>query len=116
MTDLDIFIEPDPSYKPKTPDDKAAWEAVTKLGRVKVDAPGAREAIRDSRGMYRIVPTEASAAAAVAPRAIADMSIDELKLMALTLGYKIEKQMKRSDLVAWLEKQVEALPVIDDDE
>ncbi len=112
---VQAWIEPNPAYKPSTAEEKAAFEAVKARGAFACSAPTALENVRSSKGMYRHRPDTPQAPTPPPVRNLADMSIEELKLMSLSFGIKIEKQMKKADLVAFLQSKVDAMPIIDDE-
>lgn len=110
-----VTIEPNPDYKP-APADKAAFEAVKARGPVKTDISTAMDNMRRSKGMYRLATAAPVAEPASMVKRLEDHENSELVAMALGLGIKIEKQMKKSELVAFLQKKIDAVDIIDDDE
>lgn len=109
-----VKIEVNPEFKAQTAQEKAALEAAKKSGQIEVSFATAMENIRQSGGLYRVVPTIQPEAAAK-PRRLDEMPNDELKLMMLNLGIKTEKQMKRADIISLIQTRLDAVEVLEDE-
>jgi len=111
-----VLLEPNPDYSKgmvgaasaKAKKDLAA------LKPIKVPYVTAVENIRNSKGLYRfgqekevVVPTSLS---------LEDRPIEELKAMLVTLGLKIEKKMKKADIITLIRRKLDEIEVVDDDE
>lgn len=92
-----VKLAANPAFKPATDEDKAALAAVKAKGAVEYDYVTAMENVANSRGLLVVVPDVAETQA-MAPRRLEDMSLEELKIMMLSLGIKTEKQMRRADV------------------
>lgn len=112
-----VKIGPNPAYKPAKGDEQA-FSAVKAAGEKTVSYVTAMEAVRNSGGMYRIVPeASAVAAPAVAVRMPEEMTRDELVLTAIQLGIDTtKKQMKKAELVKAIRLQMDSIQLLDDDE
>lgn len=111
-----VTIEPNPDFKPdaKKPSDKAQYEMVQQHGSKEVSYATAVEAVRNSNGMYRI---KDEGGVVVTPSVWhAGKTNQELLAMMVGLGVKTEKQMKRSDIIALIEKKLGEIEVEDDTE
>lgn len=109
-----VTIELDPSFSPK-PAEKAAYESAKAKGPLSVSFVAAQEAVALSGGMYRIRP-EGAPALPSAP-ALSDLPSEELKRMFISMGGKVPtgKQMKRQEIIAWIQKQMDGFEILDDD-
>lgn len=114
MPDM-VQIAFDPAFKPDTKEDKEAVEAAKKAGPKTVSRVTAVEAIRNSRGLYRIVAAEPEATAITEVR-LEDRSSDELKVMMLSLGITPRKQMKRTEIITLIQSRLDAVEIVGDDE
>lgn len=113
MPDM-VTIEVDPSFKP-TPDLKEQFEIAKRIGPKEVSDATAQEALRNSNGMYRIKETAPEVMEMPVVR-LEDKPLEELKLMMLQLGVKTEKQMKKSDVVALIQRKLDEVEIVDDAE
>lgn len=109
-----VTIELDPGYTPKAAD-KAAFEAAKAKGSLSVSWVAAQEAVANSGGMYRIRPDAAPALPSAPP--LSSLPSEELKRMFVSMGGKVPtgKQMKRQEIIAWIEKQMDGFEILDDD-
>lgn len=106
-----VTIEINPTFSPT---DKAAFEKAKKRGPQIVTYVSAMEAVKLSKGMYRIASAEPASIEVPSVR-LEDKTNDELKQMMLALGIKTEKQMKRSDIIALIRKRLDEIEVVDDE-
>lgn len=117
-----VEIEPNPSWKPEkglsasqAAQMKAAYADVEKRGRIEVTSVTAREALRRSHGMYRIATGQPE------PKApgVRFEDMDNKTLLQTyfsVMGAKpTEKQIRRADMIAAMEKQMEGIEVLSDD-
>lgn len=107
-----VKVEANPDYKPKDAEEKAAFEAAKKAGVQELPVVTATENVRNSNGMFRIVPNQP----VEAPRGpnLDTMPIEDLKVLMLSLGIKTEKQMKRSDIVTLIRTKLDSVEIIDE--
>lgn len=106
-----VQIEVDPAFK-AAPGDTATLAAAKKEGRVRVSFQTALENIKQSNGMYRIVPDEDPVVAPKA-QAIEDMDRNSLLAMAVSLGMKTEKVMKTTDLVRYVKGRLDQVEIVE---
>lgn len=104
-----VTMVPNPDYKPSTAAEKAAFD---KAQPFVVSFIQAMENIQLSKGMYMIQP-EAAKTVAPGPRALEDMSSEELKVMLVSLGIKTQKQMKRDDIIGLIRRKLAEIEVDD---
>lgn len=71
------------------------------------------ENVRNSNGAYTFEPISESAAPAVTP--LEDMDRDTLLSTAIGLGMKTSKQMKHSEIVAFVRKKMGEIEIVDDE-
>ena len=109
-----VKLAANPAYKP-TDATKADYALVKKQGEQSVDYVTAMENIQNSSGMYAIVPESPVAPSPMAPRALDDMDLSELKVMMLSLGVKTEKQMKKSDVIRLIKSKMEEIDIVEDE-
>lgn len=112
-----VRVGPNPGYKlPKdaSSEVKAAWAAIQKAIPLSLPYVSAMENVRNSGGMYAILP-DVVVPSASAVRMPEEMQSDELKLTALQLGIDLRKPMKKADLVAAVRKAMDAVQFLDDD-
>ena len=96
---------------------QAEWNAANKVGAVEVPAVTALEAIRQSKGMYRIKGEERPKEVTIGNRSLRDMTNPELKILAAQLGKPIRKKsITRGDLIKTIETALETVEVLDDSE
>lgn len=112
---LEVEIELNPAFKPKDAEGKALVEKVRRAGKLKVDYTTAMENIRNSGGMYRIVPQAAPVQAGAAPD-LETMSNESLKLMMANLGIKTEKVMKRPEIIKAIRLKLDDIQIVDDED
>ena len=107
-----VTLAANPMFVPKNEDEAAHFSAAKKQGKMLLDWTTAIENVRNSGGMYRIVPEPEPGKAAIPT--LEDMTVSQLRDAAIMQGIKIEKQMKRADLIRLLRsRQAE---ILDDDE
>lgn len=123
-----VNVGPNPNYKlpakdPKAdPEKAAAWSNLNANWTViKADRPKrlpyvtAMDNIRNSGGMYAILPEIVPEASVSTVRMPEDMTADELKLTALQLGVDLSKPMKKADLIKVVRKAMDAVALLEDD-
>lgn len=71
------------------------------------------ENVRNSGGGYTFEPISETAAPAV--NALEDMDRDTLLSTAIGLGMKTQKQMKHSEIVAFVRKKMGEIEIVDDE-
>lgn len=109
-----IGIGPNPNYKLPPGADaetKASWEAIQKSRPLRLPYITAMENVRNSKNMYAPIVEDAPSAPVPGPRLLEDMSIDEKKLMMVTLGIKTAKKMKMSDIDALIRRKLEEIDI-----
>lgn len=113
-----VKIAVDPAFKPETADEKEQFALAKKLGTKEVEFTTAKEAVKNSRGMYVIVPgSETKDEVAPPPeRALSDMTNQELLRIMVGMGVKTEKQMKRSQIIQVIEKKLAEVEIIPEDD
>lgn len=111
---LEATLGVNPSYKPVEKAQIAAYEIAKKKGNFKTDYANAMECLRNSDGLYRIVPEDAAPVAA-GPRLLEDMTSEELKIMMLQSGVTPQKQMKRAEVIKAIRIAMDAVTIEDDD-
>lgn len=112
-----ITHNPDFRVDKSAPDADAQTKAlaeVKKAAPVRVDYVTALENIRISKGMYRILP-EAQPVKVQVDSNLAEMSLQELKVMMLNLGVKTTKQMSRSQVITLIEKKLDEVELVEDE-
>lgn len=110
-----ITVNPDYKPDPKHLADKTQFELAKELGDREVSYSTAVEAVQNSKGLYKI--KDQAAGIVVTPSVWhAGKSNQELLAMMVGLGVKTEKQMKRSDIIALIEKKLGEIEVEDDTE
>jgi len=105
-------IGPNPGYTP-TNEDKAVYDEVVRRGVIELDTATAMENIVNAKGLYVVIEQEAEPNT-VAPRRLEDMTLDELKIMMLSLGIKTEKQMKRTDVERLIRSRMAEIDIVED--
>lgn len=109
-----VKLAANPAYKAVSDEDKALLKTIKAKGPVEYDYVTAMENIENSRGLYVIVP-EVEAAQSMAPRRLEDMSLEELKVMMLSLGIKTEKQMRRSDVERLVRAKMSEIDIVEEE-
>ena len=109
-----VKLAANPAFKPENDDDKAILKAVKAKGAVEYDYVTAMENMANGRGLYVIVPDEPEVAT-TAPRRLEDMSLEELKVMMLSLGIKTEKQMRRSDVERLVRAKMAEIDIVEEE-
>lgn len=115
-----VKVGPNPNYKlPKDAEAaraaKPIWEKIRAEQPKMLDHVTAMENIKNSGGMYAILPEAAPQSTASAVRLPEEMTADELKLTALQLGVDLKKPMKKADLVAAVRRAMDAVQLLEDD-
>ena len=118
---LKAFIEPNPNYTPKTPEDKAAYAAIVDLhkerGAIETDTGAIVEVVQNSGGMYRMKPEPEAQEVSLKVPGLSDMTNDQLKAMGLQVGMSsIKPGIKRSQLIEAIQKKLDAIDILDDTE
>lgn len=108
-----VKLAPNPAFKP-TDETKDAFDYAKRKGVFQIDYVTAMENIENSNGMYQIVAESAEAPAASVPRRLEDMTLDELKIMMLSLGIKTEKKMARKDVEALVRSRMAEVEITDE--
>jgi hypothetical protein len=108
-----VKLAASPSFKSDNPVAVAAWKAAKANGPLDVDYVTAIENVRLSGGIYMIVP-EAPQTPVPGPRNLEDMSIDELKIMMLSLGVRSEKKMLKTDIVRLVRAKMGEIEIVDE--
>lgn len=103
-------IKVNPDYTPQA-GEEAAYAAAVAKGAVEMDTTTAMENVQNGRGFYVLVSEEADATV-LAPRRLEDMTLDELKVMMLSLGIKTEKQMKRVDVERLIRDRMDEIDIV----
>ena len=124
-----VNVGPNPNYKlpakkdKATPEEAAAWSNTNaNWTKIKAERPkllpyvSAMDNMRNSGGMYAILPDAVPEASVGSVRMPEDMTADELKITALQLGVDLSKPMKKSDLVKVVRKAMDAVTLLEDDE
>jgi hypothetical protein len=101
-------------FKPETEADKKAMAAAQKAGVVEMDYVTAMENIRNGNGLYELVTGEPGPSQAPGPRALEDMSSDELKVMMLTTGIRPQKQMTRAEVIKSIRIKLAEVEIADE--
>lgn len=105
-----VKLAPNPAFK-ATEETKADYDAAKAKGVMVVEYVTAMENIANSGGMYAIVAENAEAPASSVPRLLEDMTLDELKIMMLSLGIKTEKKMARKDVEALVRSRMAEIEI-----
>lgn len=94
------------------------WETASKKApALTLPAASALENVKNSKGLYEIVPEKKEIEVNVGGMSLNEMSSMQLKLVAANLGVTMKrKNIKRSDLEALVTKKLEETIVIDEDE
>ena len=113
----EMKLKVNPAFKPESKEDKDQFEVAKKVGDKVVTYQTAVEAVRLSKGMYKM---EAIPESPVADIPKTDWhegkSNTELLAMLVSMGIRTEKQMKRSEIVSLIEKKLgDTVEVIDED-
>lgn len=113
-----IKIGPNDLYRlppDATPEQKAAWKAIKEERPRVVPYVTAMENIQNSGNMYRtIIEPDEGEMLVPGPRRLEDYSIEELKVMLVSLGIKTAKQMRRADIVDLVRRKLDEIEVADE--
>lgn len=114
---LMVKIGPNPNWKPAKDDAAQAetFKAIKAKGIFETDYVNAMECVSNSRGMYAIVAADPKPVAE-GPRALEDMTNDELKQMMLVAGITPQKQMKRGEVIKAIRLKLDAVEIADDED
>ncbi len=105
-----VTIEANPAFKPDGAADAAAFKAIAPRFVAYVTA---MEAIKNSKGMYRIRTTAEKTPAPIT-QSLEDMPIEMLKMMMLTAGVSpTKKQMLKADIIALIRKKMADIDIAD---
>jgi hypothetical protein len=115
-----VRVGPNPTYKlPKDPEAakvaKPLWEQIKGERPKTLPYVTAMENLRNSGGMYAILPEAAPATSSPGVRMPEEMTADELKLTALQLGVDLTKPMKKADLVKTVRLAMDKVQLLVDD-
>lgn len=91
------------------------WAEANRIGPVNVSENEVGEVLRLSRGLYEMVKPPAEVQVKVDGMSIDDMPVETLKLMALSMGITIRKQMRGSDLRELVRRKVSEIEITDDE-
>lgn len=100
--------------KDASPDEKAAWAKIKAERPKLVSYVSAMEAIRNSGNMYRTIIDDYPEPTEPGPRRLEDYTLDELKVMLISLGIKTEKQMKRDDVIGLIRRKLDEVEISDE--
>lgn len=106
-----VTIHANPDFENKK---DADYQAIKKAGPKVVWYQTALENIRLSEGRFQIQPEQTKKAARINTD-LADMSLDDLKVMMLSLGSKTEKIMKKADVIALIRTKLAGVEIVDDE-
>ena len=101
---------------------RADFYAARKAGPRTVPYVTAMEAIQNGNGLYRLkAPPKPEVDVKVGGRSVDEMSNDELKLAALSLGVRlkgpgVKKNLQRKDLVRMVQAKLDDIDIADDDD
>lgn len=109
-----VKIAPNPDFKIGA-DTKDAYEAAKKKGAFEVPYITAIENVRRSGGMYKILAEKTPVAAPSGPWHEGKSNAD-LLAMLLSLGIKTEKQMTRSQIVSLIERKMETVEIVPEED
>ncbi len=109
-----VKLAANPAFKPATDADKAALAAAKAKGPVEYDYVTAMENVANGNGLYAIAPDVAETQS-MAPRRLEDMSLEELKVMMLSLGIKTEKQMRRADVERLIRSRMAEIDIVEEE-
>lgn len=109
-----VKLAANPAFKPATDADKAALAAAKAKGPVEYDYVTAMENVANGNGLYVIVHDVAETQS-MAPRRLEDMSLEELKVMMLSLGIKTEKQMRRADVERLIRSRMAEIDIVEEE-
>lgn len=109
-----VKLAANPAFQPATDADKAALAAAKAKGPVEYDYVTAMENVANGNGLYVIVPDVAETQS-MAPRRLEDMSLEELKVMMLSLGIKTEKQMRRADVERLIRSRMAEIDIVEEE-
>lgn len=109
-----VKLAANPAFKPATDADKAALAAAKAKGPVEYDYVTAMENVANGNSLYVIVPDVAETQS-MAPRRLEDMSLEELKVMMLSLGIKTEKQMRRADVERLIRSRMAEIDIVEEE-
>jgi len=115
-----VTIGAAPGYKPDGKGtEKAlqikAYGLIKDKGNLVVSYQTAIQNIRNSKGMYELKEAKAAPVAVVEMK-LEDRSLDELKVMMLSLGVKTEKQMSKTDVIMLIQKKLDEVEITEDEE
>lgn len=107
-----VSIHANPVYENKR---DPGYAAIKKAGSKKVPYQTALENIRNSEGRYAIEPEKRDKPQRINTE-LEDMSLDDLKVMMLSLGIKTQKVMKKSDVVTSIRTKLADVEIVEDDD
>jgi hypothetical protein len=111
-----VRVGPNSGFKP-SPEQKDAWDKVKSGHPMVLSYTTAMENVKNSGGMYAILPEDAPTVSATAVLMPEDMTRDALILTALQMGVDVsKKQMKKADLVKAIRLKMDDVQLLDDDE
>lgn len=106
-----VTIHANPNYENKNDLD---YRTIKKAGPKVVCYQTALENIRLSEGRFTIQPEQTKKAARINTD-LEEMSVDDLKVMMLSLGIKTQKTMKKSDVITSIRTKLETVEILDDE-
>ena len=110
-----VRIGPNPAFKPADEAEKKALDFAKAKGPFETDYVNAMEAVKQSRGLYTLITEEAKTTVSSGPRALEDMTNDELKQMMLVAGVQPQKVMKRPEIIKAIRLSMERVEIIDEE-
>jgi hypothetical protein len=109
-----VTVKVNKDFKPSTPEEVAALAVAKKLPSRELPYVTAMENVKQSGGLYVIASQEPGPAQAPGPRALEDMSNDELKVMMLTTGIRPQKQMTRAEVIKSIRIKLAEVEIADE--
>jgi hypothetical protein len=110
-----VTIEVNPGFKADGKVSAQEFAQAQKTGSKLVSYQSGLEAIRHSGGMYRIAAEKKAPVEEAAPRSIEDMERDDLLALAIGLGMKTDKPMKKSDIVTYVKTRMDKIEILPED-
>lgn len=107
-----VTIQPNPDYDKKQDQE---YQAIKKRGALTVPYQTALENIRLSQGRFSIAPEKKDKPARINVE-LEEMSMDDLKVMMLSLGIKTQKTMKKSEVITSIRTKMSAFEIVEDDD
>lgn len=109
-----VTVKVNKDFKPSTPEEIEALKEAKKVPPRSLPYVTAMENVKNSRGLYVIASDEPGPAQAPGPRALEDMTNDELKVMMLTTGIRPQKQMTRTEVIKSIRLKLAEVEIADE--